>query len=573
MNKLYPIHTLFTECHDCYKCLRQCPVKAIKIDNGHASIMSEKCVACGRCVRVCPSHAKYVRQDIDKVKFLFRSKAVYVSLAPSYLTYFANTYSAKQLIYALKKLGFTGVSETALGAQEVSKAITKRLSQEDSGLFISTACPSTVDYIRLYLPQYAQYLTSLASPALTHAKMIKEHFGDQVGVVFVGPCIAKKNESDHHSELIDVSLTFDELQSWLEENKLNDPLLPEDSEGFLLGKSKDGAIYPVEGGMTATLQHLLPHKKIQYHTVVGLVHLKEALEGLQPKKLSDVLFIESLACRGGCVNGPGAKRSSSILESTYQLWKSTSFENEIQTEAQTEVIMEYRSRPIVEEVIEPARIKEALARVGKNGIEDELNCGGCGYNTCRAFAKALVLKNAEISMCLSFMRMTAHKKSNALLRSIPCGVVIADKNLEIIESNTFFSTMFGKEVELAADVNPTLAGAHIEKILPCADLFKAALRSGGDIKKEHYPIGDRLFDLTIFTVEPKQTVGAIVVDVTKSEIRRDQIARMAREVISRNVLAVQEIACRLGEHMADTEVILSSIAEGYSSDDSDENKN
>ncbi len=572
MNKLYPIHTLFTECHDCYKCLRQCPVKAIRIDNGHASIMSEKCVACGRCVRVCPSHAKYVRQDVDKVKLLLKNKPVYVSLAPSYFSYFYNTLNPKQLIYALKKLGFTGVSETALGAQEVSKSIAKKLQTEKQGLFISTACPSTVDYIRLYLPQYARYLTSFASPALTHARMIKEQYGEDVAVVFVGPCIAKKNESDAHHDLIDISLTFDELYEWLGENKLIDPLLPEDNEGFLIDKSKDGAIYPVEGGMSSTLQHLLPQQKIQYHTVVGLMHLKETLDGLQPQKLSDVLFIESLACRGGCVNGPGAKRTNSILESTYRLWKNTEFDKNPDKTVQTEVAIEYRSSPVVEESIEPAKIKEALASVGKHGIEDELNCGGCGYNTCRAFARALVSKNAEISMCLSFMRLTANKKSNALLRSIPCGVVIADKNLEVIESNTFFTSMFGVDVEQAASVNPTLVGAHIEKILPCADLFKAALRSGGDIKKEHYPIGERLFDLTIFTVEPQQTVGAIVVDVTNTEIRRDQIARMAKEVISRNVLAVQEIACRLGEHMADTEVILSSIAEGYSVDDSDENK-
>ena len=196
------VYTLYNECQDCYKCVRRCPVKSIRIQDGHACVISERCISCGRCVSSCPSHAKRVRSDIDPVKKLLNSgKEVYVSLAPSWRAAFSCT--SKQMIATLKKIGFAGVSETALGAQEVSIETARLLNNKDKGLMISSACPVIVKYVKLYKPEFADYIVPIASPALTHAELLKQHYGKDIGVVFIGPCIAKKEEADTHKDLID----------------------------------------------------------------------------------------------------------------------------------------------------------------------------------------------------------------------------------------------------------------------------------------------------------------------------------------------------------------------------------
>ena len=160
MNSNNPVYTLSNECHDCYKYIRECPVKASKIENGHASVIGERCIACGSCVKACPAGAKRVRTDIDKAKALIRAqKDVCVSLAPSWRASFEN--SAQKMIALLKQLGFKDVSETALGAQEVSIKAAQMLNSSENGLFISSACPVIVDYIRLYMPEFTKSLTPI----------------------------------------------------------------------------------------------------------------------------------------------------------------------------------------------------------------------------------------------------------------------------------------------------------------------------------------------------------------------------------------------------------------------------
>ena len=221
MNNLYPVYTLKNECHDCYKCIRECHVKAIKIQDNSAYVIGERCIACGHCVMVCPSGAKRVRNDIDKVRKLFlQNKKVYVSLAPSWV----GVYNVKKekMISALKKLGFEGVSETALGAQEVSIECAKIINSSDKNeMLISSACPVVVDYIRMYKPKFAKNIVPIVSPALTHAGLLKKTFGDDIAIVFIGPCIAKKRESDSHQNLINASLTFEELNMWLKDEYIN----------------------------------------------------------------------------------------------------------------------------------------------------------------------------------------------------------------------------------------------------------------------------------------------------------------------------------------------------------------
>ena len=279
MEKTYPVYTLKNECNDCYKCIRGCHVKAIRIQGGSASVINDKCLACGHCVTICPVGAKKVRNDIDKVKkLLLTGKDVYVSLAPSWAGVY--NFPKEKMIAALKKLGFAGVSETALGAQEVSIQTAKMLNQAESGLFISSACPVIDDYIRLYKPEFAKNITPIASPALTHAGLLKDIYGQDIKVVFIGPCIAKKNEADRHPDLISVALTFDELNYWLKEEFIDVKNIEVNSDcKFVPESAYEGALYPLEGGMNETIKRVGIDKDDV--TFIALSSLEEFDKSLQ----------------------------------------------------------------------------------------------------------------------------------------------------------------------------------------------------------------------------------------------------------------------------------------------------
>ena len=215
MNLHFPVYTTENICHDCYKCIRHCPCKAIRIVDGRAGVIQELCVACGMCVKVCPAHAKKIRPDLARARYLLGSgKKVYASLAPSFVSYFKQ-YEPGALAAAIRRLGFAGVSETALGAQAVSAETGAFLAKAEPGIYLSSACPAVVDYVKKYAPLYVPKITSVLSPLLSHAKLLRREFGDDIGVVFFGPCAAKKNEADRHEDLLDLALTFSDLAEWL----------------------------------------------------------------------------------------------------------------------------------------------------------------------------------------------------------------------------------------------------------------------------------------------------------------------------------------------------------------------
>ncbi len=566
MNNLYPVYTLKNECHDCYKCIRECHVKAIKIQDNSAYVIGERCVACGHCVMVCPSGAKRVRNDIEKVKRLFlQNKKVYVSLAPSWV----GVYNVKKekMISALKKLGFEGISETALGAQEVSIECAKIINSSDKNeMLISSACPVIVDYIRMYKPKYAKNIVPIVSPALTHAGLLKKTFGDDIAIVFIGPCIAKKRESDSHQDLIDVSLTFEELNMWLKEEYINIHDVEELPEAEFVPKhAYEGALYPIEGGMNETIRKVgIDENKVSLISISSVKNFDKALDGIEEDKLTRKIFIEALGCEGGCVNGPCLSTDRGIIAVTSDVLTTTQYRDKVPTEPDVVVSENHTPIPVEKHKYTIEQIDEALKKISKHSQEDELNCGGCGYSTCRDFVNALIAGDAEPSMCVSYMRKIAVRKAAALVRCMPAAVVMVDKNYSILETNDAFMRMFCADMyDVFSAREEGLKGAAIDRIVPFGDIFKTTLRSGQDVHKEHYAIEDKLYDISAFTIEAGEIAGAVITDVTKSEMDREKIAKKAREVITKNIATVQEIACLLGEHMVETEVLLNSIAQDY----------
>ncbi len=556
-----PVYTLTNECQDCYKCIRECPVKAIKVEKGHAFVMQDKCISCGNCVIVCPCNAKRVRSDVGiATELLESSKKVYASLAPSWRGAFDCTET--EIISSLKKLGFTGVSETALGAQEVSIKTAEILNKAENGFFISSACPVVVEYIRKYRPEFVKNIVPIASPALTHAKMLKEMYGEDISVIFIGPCIGKKNESDTNKNLIDVSLTFEELKLMFEKSFINiHKEINLEEIKFLPHNANEGNFYPIDGGMNRTLKQI-GVKNCILTEFASLKSFKKALDGFKPNDCTKVTFAEVLACEGGCIGGPCISTEKSEIMLISDILTRTKLRDSIPKEPLSVVHMDYAPKKEDLKEYSLEEINEALKKLGKSNPEDELNCGGCGYNTCRELALALIAGIAEPSMCVSYMRKLAMQKASIMIRCMPSSVVIVDSFLRILEANTSFIRAFTGDM---ADIFEAdgIAGASLDRIVDIVEIFKEVFKLGHEIHKEHYCLDDKIYDIIAFVLEPGKVAGAIITDVTKTQMNREKIARRANEVISKNISIVQEIACLLGEHMVETETLLSSIADDY----------
>ena len=569
MDHKFPVYTAMAQCQDCYKCVRECPVKAIRIENNLANVLPEYCVGCGHCVEVCPVGAKHIRDDINRLKYLLKHSPVFVSLAPSWVSEFPDI-SLEDMAAAFSKLGFAGVSETALGAEVVSSELMKDMAGWKNQLYVSSACPSVVEWIKKYNPELSENITSLCSPLLAHCKMIKQKYGEEYKVVFFGPCAAKKIEADRNQELLNMALTFSDLRSLLDENAISLNGFDGHSENVnIFGKAREGMFYPLEGGMIRTFDE----NEVENISISGLDNLIRELSGLSKIKLDKPVFLEALACAGGCINGPGTsschKAGISKRLSVIHNVESCIKDNKRNDAVELDVTMLYSREYVPVPVFTDKQIQTVLASLNKNRQEDELNCGGCGYETCREFAAAMLQGKAESEMCVSYMRVKAQRKANALLRSMPSGVVIVNRKLEIIECNRPFAEMFDDDTRVTFDALDNLENAKLDAIVPFGDLFRLVLHSGDDICRERYDCDGRIFNLTIFSIQKGEIVGAVIQDVTEVQWQRQQIARKAREVLRKNLATVQTIASSLGEHMADTEILLNSIAYSYEDDELD----
>ncbi|MFI4912951.1 MAG: [Fe-Fe] hydrogenase large subunit C-terminal domain-containing protein [Sedimentisphaeraceae bacterium JB056] len=566
MDFMKPIYTEAAKCQDCYKCLRQCPVKAIKIQDGHAKVINELCVMCGHCVQVCPVGAKKIRNDLERARLLLKSdKKVYVSLAPSFVTEFADVEPAK-LVAAINKLGFDGVSETALGAQEVSANIGKIISEGKKDVYISSACPTIVEYIKKYRPEFAEKVTNMLSPVLAHCKILRKTYGDDIAIVFVGPCIAKKSESDMFPQLMDISITFKDLRLWFEVENIELEKV-EAREDFVPRGAQEGALYPIDGGMIAGIKANCSVNDAQFMAFSGMDDIRKVLDELDTSKLKGPLFLELLACDGGCVNGPAVSKDSGTAMKRYDVIDYSKYPDvNIPRKPEVEIGTDWKIEPVKHAEHTEQEIRDALRSVGKYKAEDELNCSGCGYDSCREFAKALLDGRAEPSMCVSYMRQLAHKKADALIKTMPSGVVIVDQKLEILECNRKFAELLGEETLKLYDDMPGLEKAVLEKILPFANIFKQVLNSGEKVVEKNIKLENIILHVTVFTIEPHRLVGGFLQDITVPAVQKQQIINKAKEVIEKNLSTVQQIAYLLGENASESEVILNSIVGSFGTD-------
>ena len=277
MEQKNPIYSEETRCRDCYRCIRECPVKAIRVVDGEAEVVPDRCILCGRCVEVCPVGAKKIRDDLRRVLHLLKRKSrVILSLAPSFAGEFRGILP-EQIVSAAKVLGFFGVSETALGAEEVSAALRQNLTAENKPMTISTACPSAVELVRKYYPEFTQNLSELHSPLLSHCVMLKKIYGSDIGIVFAGPCVAKKKEADQFPDLLDIAITFNDLKHWFNSSCIDlRQQVTDENDVFIPRNSENGSLYPIEGGMISTLSG--KDCGYRYMTLSGISTIQRAFD-------------------------------------------------------------------------------------------------------------------------------------------------------------------------------------------------------------------------------------------------------------------------------------------------------
>jgi iron only hydrogenase large subunit-like protein len=558
MEKLNPIYTQERECQDCHKCIRECPVKAIRVEDGYARVVPELCIMCGNCVLACPSSAKRVRDDLPQAKALFTGgRKVFVSLAPSFVAHFTGV-SPAQLIHAFKKLGFYAVSETALGAQQVSAGVNALMRGDQKQIWISSACPVVVDFIGKYHPECQPHLFSVLPPLLTHCKMLRARYGNEIAIVFIGPCIAKKTEAEQHPELLDAVLTFEDLERWLDDEGIRlDEIAAVPEDRFQPEQAEEGALYPIDGGMVPGIDGVGSE---QFMAFSGLSNVEQALQDISAWKPEQNIFFELTACAGSCVNGPKAARGTSVARRRYEIVHYARPAAEHPRTLALCIDREYAASPIARSQYSEQQMREALRTVGKYSAEDELNCGGCGYDSCRDFARALIARNAERMMCATYTRKLAQKKANALLQKMPSAVVIVDEEMRIIECNLNFVHLFAADLEHAKE----LEGSALDAVIPFSSLFSRVLDSGEDIVGHDIRYQRSILNTSIFTIEPHSVLCGIFQDITKPIFQKEQIIGRAREVIQKNLKTVQQIAFLLGENAADSEIILNSIVRSFS---------
>lgn len=563
------IETRLTECQDCYKCVRLCPVKAIRIENNAASIIEDLCIHCGICVGACPVGAKQIRDDRSRVRTLLQLKEkVILSLAPSWRVEFEGV-RAGQLIRAIRMLGFHGVSETALGAEEVSAHVAADLRERKVELLISSACPTVVEYIRKYHAHLTPFIAPVLSPVLAHCTMLRRQYGQDIGVVFAGPCIAKKVEADDHPALLNVVLTFKTLRAKFEEMGIRpESLEPDETDVFVPRPAAEGGLYPMDGGMIAGITREGRPSNAEFMSFSGMKAVSDVLDGLQDlvaqRRAGPPLFLELLACEGGCINGPlmGTKRSTAIKR--LHLIQETPYPEPVIPRAPSIAVHStFEAAPLQEPRFSEAQIKSVLAKVGKHSVKDEFNCGGCGYDNCRDFAVAVLEGKAESGMCFHYMRKLAHKKANKLMEKMPTAVVIVNEDLRIIECNANFATLGGSETELIYENHPGLVGAELERVMPISRHFRKVLESGEDLLEKSIGCNDTILHCSIFSIEKNHVVGGIIQDITQPSVRKEEIIRKARKVIGENLKTVQKIAYLLGENASETEITLNSIIESF----------
>ena len=545
-----------SNCKNCYKCIRHCPVKSIRFSGNQANIVGNECILCGQCFVVCPQNAKEIADETERVKVLIDSGApVIASVAPSFIANYDGV-GFEELKAALKKLGFADAEETAVGATIVKREYERLLNEDNRNILISSCCHSVNLLIQKYYPSCLPYLADVLSPMQAHCKDIKQRYSS-AKTVFIGPCVAKKDEADYYTGITDAVLTYEELTEWFEAAGI----VPEKK----LDKSDESLarFFPTTGGILKTMQKNM-RPDYTYLAVDGVENCMAALHDIEEGNIEHC-FIEMSACAGSCIGGPVMEKYHRMPVRDYYAVAHYAGKKDFNV-AQPDPFtlrkeMDYigRKLPYPSE----SEIREALHRMGKLRPEDELNCGSCGYNTCREKAVAIIQGKAEVSMCLPFLKERAENFSDNIINNTPNGIVVLNDKYEVQQINRAALKLMN--IPRESDV----MGEPIIRILDPKP-FMDVQRTGRTVRDEKVYLAeyDKYIEQTIVLDKEYKALICIMRDVSDEEQqkqRKEELSRQtvetADKVVDKQMRIVQEIASLLGETAAETKIALTNLKE------------
>ena len=544
-----------SNCKNCYKCIRHCPVKAIRFSGNQAHIIGNECILCGQCFVVCPQNAKEIVNEVEKVKvFLQSGDPVVVSLAPSFIANYDGV-GINAMRSALQKLGFFDVEETAIGATIVKTEYERILAEEERDVIVSSCCHSINLLIQKHYPAALEYLADVMSPMQAHCRDIKKRIPN-AKTVFVGPCVAKKDEAEYYEGIADAVLTFEELTEWLKEENIDLEAIP-DNDDFSRAR-----LFPTTGGVLKTMSEVSDYT---YVAVDGIENCIEVLKDIEKGKIHKC-FIEMSACVGSCVGGPVIEKyhhTSHIKDYIEVTGYAGTKDFEIDMPKPIELKKNFsfieRKLPMPSE----AEINNILRQMGKFKPSDELNCGSCGYNTCREKAIAISQGKAESSMCLPYLKDKAESFSDTIVKNTPNGLIVLNEQLEVQQINNAARKIMN--IRSASDV----LGDQVIRILD-PSVFMTVLSTGRDVRDQRVYLAEykRYIEQTVVYDRESHLLIGIMRDVTDEEAEREkkenisrQTVEVADRVVEKQMRIVQEIASLLGETAAETKIALAKLKE------------
>ena len=542
------------KCKDCFKCLRECPVKAIRYENHQAKIIEQRCILCGRCTLVCPQNAKQVHSELDDVLALLSSgRKVVASLAPSFVSSF-DTQDLDVMKEALFALGFAEVEETAVGAKAVTEEYARLLGTGEFKNFITSACPAVNRMISIYYPDALKYLAPVPSPMVAHARMLKKRDPD-AAIVFIGPCIAKKREAAE-SGIIDGVLTFEELNTVFAQKNID--LCKIEAKRHAEGTELKARYYPIPRGIIKSFDSL--PAGYEYVAVDGVERCAEVLGEIDT--LSG-LFLELNCCEYACVGGPCRLHvKGGNIKSNENVRKYAAKDMGAAPAVTEQVdLTEKHPRIILDDFVPSEKdIRAILAKTGKNSPEDELNCGACGYSTCREKAIAVLNGYADIEMCLPYMRSRAESMSYEIIQNTPNGIVLVGDDFKILDINT-------RAMKLLGITEHDVRGMLAFDCFDCEEFINAVTRGRNVSKKKVFVNRTKKYiELSIILLQEHKVLFGVMKDITESveydeKLNAVKLETLATtdEVIKKQMRVAQEIASLLGETTAETKVALNKL--------------
>lgn len=604
-----------SRCKNSYSCVRVCPVNAIEVrpHKEHPTIVPERCVGCGLCYVSCSPRAIEFRDSKDEVKKLLASgKKVAALIEPSIASEFDDITDYRKLVAMIRKLGFSYVHEVSFGVDLVAAKYADLFSKSEGKYYVTANCPAIVKIIEKYHPEMIPNLAPLVSPMIATAMVVREIYGEDVPVVQIGPCIDAKDEALMYrsGKLIEGVLTFIELRQLFEEFKIQERLVKMSDFDPPFGNW--GALYPVPAGIIQAgglKRDMISSRVI---TASGKEDILEAINDFD--KFTDTIkhHFNLFFCHG-CLLGPGMEQHTEkfrrrALVSRYTEKRIAALDLKQWQEDMEKWLQLDFSRtftPDDQRIPEPPEesVNEVLKIIGKANQSEELDCGACGYKSCRDFASTVAKGLAVPEMCHTFnlrnkqeyietlrqtnrklaetkkalkeseeialrekeMAQSASDMLNNMLDKLPTGVVIVDNNLKILHSNRSFINIIGEDARAISEIIPGLSGADIKTLIPFSvyNMFTYVMKEDEPVVSKDIHFEERMLNISIFPIKKNRICGAVIRDLYSPEVQGEEVINRVSEVIEKNLEMVQKIGFLLGEGASETEQMLNSIIESY----------